>query len=478
MFLSIALVGVAGLLRWLAGRDDLWLDEIWSWWLVQTRVQSALDVLLTLRHESNHFLNTWWILLLGPDVDGIWYRLPAIVLGSLTVLLARRAVAKAGPMAVGIVTVLTLPSYLLVHYSSEARGYAYQIFFSLAAYLLLERLLHSPGASGGLADLRDASSRRDRWLFAAACVLGCLGHPGFLMMFLALAGWAVAAVPRTRESLLGSARWLSRVFLPPSIALLALWLINLSRLENGGGPKYEPWIVSASTLSLTVGGPELGVGALIVGASVLAAGLVELWHLQRARDDRWICWGLMLIIPPILVAVLGREEIYPRYFLGTVIILDLALAQLLARWANRGRIERTLVFGLLGISLLGNGLHLTRLFRDGRGHASQVVKFLGDETPNGPITIGSDVPQFRHERLLEYFGNRLGLRDRIQYLGRGPWPPEGPRWLLLHHQGRDWPYEDVIRDARANTYALRRLFPYAGLSGWQTGIYENTKHSQ
>ena len=467
-------VALAGTLRWIASLDDLWLDEIWSWWIVQTSVRTPLDVILTLRHENNHFLNTCCIELLGPDAAGVWYRLPAVVLGALTVSLARTAVARAGADAVRIVTTLVLPSYLLVHYSSEARGYAYQLFFSLAAYVLLDRrlaVLEESRMSGERGD----TDVRDRALFAGACVLGCLGHPGFLITFIALAGWALVASLRVLRAPVRAIGWTAGLFAVPGVLLSVLWVVNLSRMANGGGPDEDPWLVAVQSASLAVGGPGDGWAALAIGLSVAMLVFLALAERLRDRDDRWIVAVLTAMVPALLIAVSDRLEVYPRYFLVTILFGYLLLAEHLARWSRRGMAARIAVSAFLVLSLIGNGWQIARLYRDGRGHGEAVLRLIAEASPPGPITIGSDAPYFRHARLLQYFGRRLGVQGRLQYFAGRPWPEQGAGWVLLHSQSEDWQAESVYRDAHGNAYELVRLFPHAGLSGWQTGVYRSTR---
>jgi hypothetical protein len=299
------------------------------------------------------------------------------------------------------------------------------------------------------------------------------------MMFLALGGWALWATLRSAKSWLRAFQWLIGVFLAPTTLLFLLWLINLSQLENGGGPQENPWIIAVSTLSLMVGGPEFGDWSLLIGTAAAAAVIVEILLRKNAGDDRWVCWLLMVLIPAALIAVTGRKEVYPRYFLGTVILFDLALAHLAARVvalgsqkpAGRVAGARLIVIAVLIATLIGNTLQLSRLYRYGRGHAQAVVEFLRDHSGPGPIDVGSD-QSFRHGFVLGYFAYRLKLTKPLIYRGTPPWPPPGPHWILTHSLAETWDPEPSLV-VHGNRYELRRVFPYAGLSGWHTAVYEN-----
>ena len=107
--------------------------------------------------------------------------------------------------------------------------------------------------------------------------------------------------------------------------------------------------------------------------------------------------------------------------------------------------------------------------------ATRPLSLRTGEVVVGEITIGSDATYFRHARILQYYGRKLGIQGRMRYFAGAPGPEDGPRWMLLHGLGDAWPYGDVYRDPAGRSYRLVRRFPYAGLSGWQTGVYENER---
>ena len=82
----------SGLVRFSAALGDFWLDEIWSWnwsWSIAgTVLTSDWDILTKIHHDNNHYLNTWFIYLLGPDRHWIVYRLPSVIAGIGTVAVA------------------------------------------------------------------------------------------------------------------------------------------------------------------------------------------------------------------------------------------------------------------------------------------------------------------------------------------------------------------------------------------------------
>jgi hypothetical protein len=128
----ICVVGTG--LRIAAGRGELWLDEVWSLQIVQQFAHSIADILLKLKLDNNHFVNSFVAFELGPDCPDWMYRAPAVLAGILSLLLAGWAQRRKGTATVTAAVILAGFSYLFVQYSSEARGYSYEIFCSIFAF--------------------------------------------------------------------------------------------------------------------------------------------------------------------------------------------------------------------------------------------------------------------------------------------------------------------------------------------------------
>src|SRR3954452_10860912 len=123
---SIAIV-LAIVLRIWASLDDFWLDEIWSW-VKAMQLKSPLEVFTRVHHDNNHHLNTLVLYAIGRDAPFYLYRLPAVLAGIGTVLLCGWVARPWGRPAAVTAILLTGCSFLLIEYSSEARGYAYLLF--------------------------------------------------------------------------------------------------------------------------------------------------------------------------------------------------------------------------------------------------------------------------------------------------------------------------------------------------------------
>ncbi|MEX1117520.1 MAG: hypothetical protein WEB60_01880, partial [Terrimicrobiaceae bacterium] len=67
----------------ISARGDLWLDEVLSMQWVRNAT-TPLDVLTLFRHDNNHPLNTWWLMLMGEGKSSLLYRLFSVVSGILS----------------------------------------------------------------------------------------------------------------------------------------------------------------------------------------------------------------------------------------------------------------------------------------------------------------------------------------------------------------------------------------------------------
>lgn len=167
LLLIAVAVAVGLLLRIVAACDNLWLDEIWSLLFVRN-LEQPFAVFYAVSHDNNHFLNTFWLALVGPDRSALLIRAPAIVFGALTVAAAARLGYRRGPYVAFVTTLLFAVAYPMVHYGSEARGYAGLILATVIAIDAFERALVNPEG-------------RDRIILGVAIGFGTLSHLTMIM---------------------------------------------------------------------------------------------------------------------------------------------------------------------------------------------------------------------------------------------------------------------------------------------------------
>ena len=251
----LAAVAAGLCLRIIAAKGDLWLDEIWTLRLLEP-VKSLGDVFFKVHHDNNHFFNSAWIWLIGPDAPILLMRLPAILLGTLGVLAARAVGRRFSEASGAIAALLMAIGYFFVHYGSEARGYAGMILAVLVAYDAL------------LAILDGEARTRNTIVFAAAICVGTFFH---LTMVEATAALCASFFARTWSRGDGLQAALRRS-LPIGLAAAAATLPAVGLFVHGAfAPDFRVGAMEPFTFAL------LGQGLSGVARTVLG--------LPQAMDD-------------------------------------------------------------------------------------------------------------------------------------------------------------------------------------------------
>ncbi len=466
----MVLLAAAALPRLACMRGEAWFDEIWTWDICH-RLTWPGGLFSQLRSENNHYLNTLVIWLLR-DQSWVYWRVPAVCCGLATVWIAwrlGRTHRVSGNRAGWIAGILTASSYLMVHYSSEARGYAYAVFFAALAYQVLE-LPDACNSNPGGYPADSCRRRRPAWLFWIACCGGWLSQPIFLGCFAAMAVWFYLGLEDLRP---GTARLftLLKYFLPPALFFGVLYTVDLRHAINVGGDQLPLSQVLIETLSLLGGGPFGGWGAYAVAGLVLAAFLYGLWVLAREGDGRWIFYMLAVAVMPVgLILVLRRDVVYPRYFLIAAFFLIQAVAVGLADLTRRGRGPVGLAAIGLAAAIWGNSLHVARLAELGRGGYLPVLGSLLSGEPSDVIQLRSD-SDLRQALMFKYYLPLVNLNGKtLRYVARDQVPAGGTTWLLTHTIDVTWQPHAACA-VRGSVYDLRLFRPYAGLSGWGLALY-------
>lgn len=154
-------------------------------------------------------------------------------------------------------------SYPMVHYSSEARGYAGLVLFSFIALIFLQRELELP-------------DRLNRHALGAAIGLGLLSHLTMVATAATLAAWT-GWVTWHRAGNFREAEALTRTIFRPALVWTAVIAAGIlfGGLRHGftfeGGDRFELWQVVegyGGFLRLLLGLPEqVPVWACLAGAA-------------------------------------------------------------------------------------------------------------------------------------------------------------------------------------------------------------------
>ena len=160
----VAALTIAGFfLRLICARGDLWLDEIWSLQNLAS-VHRADEIFYAVSQDNNHFLNSLWLFIVGPQAPPQIIRLASIILGTLTIPVAAKLALRIGRAAALAAAALVAFGTIFVHYGSEARGYAGFLLMLFCAAEALERCLE------------DSTAAKPRAGFALAVGFGSLFH--------------------------------------------------------------------------------------------------------------------------------------------------------------------------------------------------------------------------------------------------------------------------------------------------------------
>jgi hypothetical protein len=480
---AVVIVAIAAALRIGASFGDLWIDEIWSL-AVALRLRSPLEIFTQIHNSNNNHLNTFFLYLLGDQRPWFVYRIPSILAGVGTVLVAGHIGLRRSRTEATLAMLLTGFSYLLVHYSSEARGYSCAMFFDLLAFDFLESYFNSKSVWKLLG-------------FWAACILSLLSHLMFVMVYAAFVVWSVVRLARERR---GLARFLAGVTLCQGIpvatfaTLYVVAIVNDAGLTRQATPDYPLRDVIVETLALAVGGPQFGWGGL---AAATVAGLLCFaamrFMIRKEKSDEAIFYLAVIIVAPTLLIAFkifsSSDVLLLRYFLGSVVFFLLLLGRFLADWLLGDSRRKIVAASILALVVIGNIWHIARLMQVGRGSYLEAVRFMAGSTPGDTVTFASDhssapgvvhyyvtyARRFGDEKGWIYFPNGGAPQWLVKptHVGQrrsSTWPAR-PEWVILHVQDRENAPPPSIRFGTGEQYTLVREYPYAGLSGYRWFLY-------
>jgi hypothetical protein len=458
IWIGTAILVVAASLRLAAAQSSgLWLDEIWSLQLA-TDLSSPFDV-LGIRQDNNHPLNTLVLSLLaskrGPE-SFLAFRMPAVVAGVATAAVAGwiawRRDGRAALVAMGLVGA----SSLMVHYSSEARGYAFAMFFATTSLLAVDRQ-----EQGG------------RWcvVFNFSVLLGMLSHFSFAHAYGALVVWWIWRASRAegRFALGEFVRWHGL----PILFSLGLYWVYARALPVAGGPDPDWARLFARTGAMAVGLPGSGIWRWIGGGLALAIAALGIARLARRGDDRWVLYAAGIFGLPILTLLVQQPSfLAPRYFLMSVLLFLLLLAEGLGEMLGRERAPRTVALVLLAAFALGNLNQTRSLLEHGRGQYWRALVYMARHSPGPLVQVGSD-HDIRVGMVLGYYSPLLPAGKQLAYHPHNQWPEGGPEWIVHHRHGRLYPLDENFETREGNPYRLEHVFPTGSLSGAHWIVYRN-----
>jgi hypothetical protein len=470
-FLAAAGLAIAaGLVLRVAGaQGDLWLDEIRSLNLVAARAPAPLDVFWSVQHAASHPLYALYLWFVGHAPAPLVARLPAVMLGAASVIVAGMIGARHGRAEALFAMALVALSYPLVHYGSEAHGTGPMLFCALLAFQQVD------------ADLAAGTARR-RLVVAGALVAGVLFHVAAALVAAALWLWVVLRGLARRRSLAEALGRAGQLFAPTMIGFIAvLVLAAAAMLANGytaeGGAPADgagPLAALGALAGLLFGLPAEVPAALALALFVAAALGVILW-LRARGDERWPFYALMVFGVPasLLAGVPSGGGRAPVLLLGLVFALPLA-AQALARAWRRGILARLIAVAALAAFVVGSARLEVLFLKHGRGQYRAAINLMTDSVHGSTFSVGSD-DDVRQRTVLAYHMPHAARGETLDYVPWDQLESHPPDWFIVHRRpalAAEPPApERMTFTLKGSTWVLAARYRAWGLSGFDWLLY-------
>ena len=461
--LSLLLFGAillaAGFVRYLAALGDLWFDEVWTWYLVKS-LTSPVQVLTGMHHDNNHYLNSLWFYWIGDSRSFAAYRVPSLVMGTGAIAVATLIAWRRGRAEALLAALLFGGSFLLILYSSEARGYSGGTFFALTSFYAMQRYLDRR-APGRLA------------LFWASSALGFLGHLSYLLVAGSLGLWTLILFIRRERA---GAKWIwSSVCChgPPLAFLLWLYWVDVRHVHFGDVVYIDFGGVLLETLSLAMRLPLGWLPMRWLGVVVLLAFVAWVASMQRRADDEWWFYAIVFVSGPLFygasLIIVGPQPIAVRYFLVCFVFLQLGVAFLLADLARRGRPGATCVALLVAAIMVGNSQLTAQLLEHGRGSYLRALEDMAARTQEDRVSVASD-HDLQNGYLVLFYSQFIDDGRSIAYVTQQNRRRADPKWFIVHSFDRLHQPDEQVKVA-GRSYRLAESYPAAPYSGFPWFVY-------
>ena len=458
---------LAFVLRLAACSGDAGLDEIWSMRLV-ARVDGLSGVFWGISHDNNHFLNSAWLYVLGPDAP-IWaWRWPAVVLGTLTVPALAQCGWRCSAAAGGLSACFAAVALPFVDFGSEARGYAGLVLATVVAIDQAGR-----AAESAIAGRRD---RGAAWRLGVATGLGLLCH---LTMAYAVGVISFALLIRAgvHRRPVAACRDVAPILLPsallalPAVGCVIAGVVLRGRFTIGDVDPFAAakMLAGFGDMMLYTAGLPDAVPPVLGLAGALALLAVASRH--RLAFPWTVAVGVAALVAlPVGVAVLHLPNVvYARYYAVPAVALVLLLGDVLGTLWSDPRSRRAAALAVFSI-LAGSLVLDLQAIRQGRGSFTATVVLMGDGSAGAPVAV-SDRP-FMAGLLLGEAARRAG-RQAPEVLSEDDLCARPAAWFIAVGVDDERPDGSVeIGPAACRTrYHLDHAFPASPLSGTDLTLY-------
>ena len=455
----LALVIINACICFWASADNFWIDEVSTYYLAMD-LATPMEAITRVRSD-HHILNTMYMSALGDQSYWGVYRLLSVISGITALLLLSRDAAQRTLRQRFLVILLAGLSYPLIHYASEARGYAPAICFSIAAFILLQEGWRKPRLI----------LRLFFWIFS---ILALLAHITTLYPLLGMSAWSlyrvVSAWKSDRDKARKEAGDCILTYLPPYAAMMSIYFFIMRESSSIGGDIHPLKDVLLETLAYWAGSPVTGIWAVVGAVVAVIVIILSLRHIYRLDLGRFLFYLCTIVVAPALALIVyQREYLYPRYFILCFPFAFLLVSEWLDHlWSSAGKARITAI-AMISLFLIGNGIHITKFLKYGRGGYYEAVRSAYQASHLGQLTISSD-HDFRVGMMIRYYARYFPATTPFRYIPLQHLPTEGTQWFITHSSARTVtsPASISIGDLE---YRRIKDYPYYGLSGMHWTLY-------
>jgi hypothetical protein len=462
LLLLASLVVLAAIVRMIATRNDLWLDEIISL-RIANAVKTPWQIFSVVHSDNNHYLNTLFLYYVKTQNYAPVYRYLSVLWGVLLVPAGYWLLVQRSRVEALILAGILASSYPLIHFSSEARGYSGALLGSMLACAALARWMAREDGKGRSFFLGLA--------YGIATVLAILSHLTACLIWFSLAAGSLITLVRRPRRVKWIALWMALNALPASV-LAALYFLDLRFLTQLGGPPMTVAHGLGRLLAMGLGWPAKDAATVWV-VLVPLIGLT-IWHLAAERksgEPLSILLALIYLMPLLCVFLLQPVFFSTRHFLVILPFVYASVAMLLARLV-RTPTGRIALGAVLALFLAGQTLLYAKFLPVGRGQFTAALQYMTTHTPSPRLSVASN-QDFRSAVELAYYAPLVLRYQQLLYV-----PPESraslqPEWYILHQEGYETPGPAAFDAPGEPTWHRVAYFGASELSGQAWTIYSH-----
>lgn len=462
---TLTILVLATIVRIWGASGDLWLDEVLSIEATQ-KIKNPWEVFTKIHEDNNHYINSIWLYWVASSGSVLACRAVSLLAGAATVILAGLIGLRCNRVNAVFSVWIAAFSYVLILYSSEARGYSLAMCCAFAAFYL-----------------QSCYIERKRWYLAVAIsfalILGLLAHLSFVCIILTLLVWLLLIGIREHWRVGEIVQRAVLCYALPSVVVLVLYLVDIRELEvNGGSTSLSLMQGYRTALAWILGTLNSWMAVSIVcyfALFILGVGVGMLW---REKDDSAMFYPLAILIFPLVQAGFSPAAIYyVRYFIVGGIFVLLLFSWLLADLYRRGGSWRVVsLIALIGYTGL-NGVNIGDLLRHGRGQNKEALSYIAENTDGQNVSISGN-HDYRIRPMVEYYGSGGGLQGKtVTYYPNDAWPAGGVNWIVVQIESNEKPLPpwQSFPDTHGNRFVIMKTFQSAPLSGLHWFVYRRNE---